>query len=143
VLELAEAANATWTALAEALELQGASDMTPDQVRAALASDATGPKVRHEIESDLTNAQIRERLAGQLAARLVDGYQILGVALTASETYAEIFHRHVELYGRVGGVLQLLREGYRQTDPRGLPGRASREYSSLAGRPKTSGSSTT
>src|SRR3984893_17506532 len=33
VMELAEAAYATWTALAEALELQGASEMTPDQVR--------------------------------------------------------------------------------------------------------------
>ena len=136
VMELAEAANATWTALAEALELQGASEMTPDQVRAALASDATGPKVRREIESDLSNTQIREQLAGKLTERLADGHQILGrwaVALTASETYAEIFDRHVELYGRVGGLLQFLREGYRQTDPRGLRGRASREYSSPGG----------
>ena len=136
VLELAEAANATWTAIAEALELQGASEMTPDQVRAALASDATGPKVRREIESDLTNMHIREQLAGKLTERVADGHQILGrwaVALTASETYAEIFDRHVELYGRVGGLLQFLREGYRLTDPRGLRGRASREYASPGG----------
>jgi hypothetical protein len=136
VMELAEAANATWTAIAEALELQGASEMTPDQVRAALVSDATGPKVRREIEGDLTNAQIREQLAGKLNERLADGHQILGrwaVALTASDTYAEIFDRHVELYGRVAGLLQFLREGYRQTDPRGLRGRASREFSSPGG----------
>src|SRR6202165_5342660 len=48
LLELAEAANTTWSALAEALELQGASHMSPDRVRAALASDATGPKVRSQ-----------------------------------------------------------------------------------------------
>src|SRR6266850_1196653 len=75
-------------------------------------------------------------LAGHLAERLADGNQILGrwaVALTASETYAEIFDHHVELYGRVGGLLQFLREGYRQTDPRGFRGRARREYSAPGG----------
>jgi hypothetical protein len=40
---------------------------------------------------------------------------------------------HVELYGRVGGLLQFLREGYRQTDPRGFRGRARRECSSPGG----------
>jgi hypothetical protein len=136
LIELAEAANTTWTALSEPLGLQGASEMTPDQVRAVMASDATGPKVRREIESDLTNAQIREQLAGKLNERLADGHQLLGrwaVALTASETYAEIFDRHVELYGRVNGLLQFLREGYKQTDPRGLRGRVRREYSSPGG----------
>src|SRR5579864_499839 len=114
LIELAEAANTTWTALCEPLGLQGASQMTPDQVRAVLASDATGPRVRREIESDLTNAQIREQLAGKLNERLAGGHEILGrwaVALTASETYAEIFDQHVELYGRVNGLLQFLREG--------------------------------
>jgi hypothetical protein len=136
LIELGEAANTTWSNLAEALELQGASEMTPDQVRAALASDTTGPVVRREIESDLTNAQIREQLAGKLAERLADGHQILGrwaVALTASETYAEIFDQHVELYGRVGGLLHFLREGYRQSDPRGFRNRGRREYSSPGG----------
>jgi hypothetical protein len=136
LIELAEAANTTWSAMAAALELQGASEMTPDQVRAALASDATGPKVRHEIEGDLTSVQIREQLAAKLNERLADGHQILGrwaVALTASETYAEIFDQHVELYGRVSGLLQFLREGYKQTDPRGLRGRARREYSAPGG----------
>ena len=136
LIELAEAANASWTALSEPLGLQGASEMTPDQVRAALTSDATGPTVRREIESDLANAQIREQLAGKLDERLADGHQLLGrwaVALTASETYAEIFDRHVELYGRVNGLLQFLREGYKQTDPRGLRGRVRREYSSPGG----------
>ena len=105
LMELAEASNTTWSALAEVLEWEGASDMSPDQVRRALASDATGPKVRREIEG----------------------------ALMASETYAEIFDQHVELYGRVSGLLQFLREGYKQTDPRGFRGRVRREYSSPGG----------
>jgi hypothetical protein len=103
LMELGEAANTTWRTLAESLDLHGASETSPDRVRAALASDATGPKVRREIESALTNTQLRDKLAGQLAERLTDGHQILrrwAVALTASETYAEIFDHHVELYGR-------------------------------------------
>jgi hypothetical protein len=107
--------------------------MSPEGVRSALASDATGPKVRREIEAALMNTQLREKLAGRLGERLADGHQILGrwaVALTASETYAEIFDQHVELYGRVDGLLRFLREGYRQTDPRGFRNRARREYSS-------------
>jgi hypothetical protein len=110
--------------------------MTSDRVRGALVSDATGPKVRRQIEAALVNTQLREKLAGRLAERLADGHQILGrwaVALTASETYAEIFDRHVELYGRVDGLLRFLREGYRQTDPRAFRSRARREYSSPGG----------
>jgi hypothetical protein len=136
LIELGEAANTTWSTLAEALDLQGASEMSPDMVRAAIASDATGPKVRREIEADLMDTQLRGKLAVKLAERLADGHQILGrwaVALTASETYAEIFDQHVELYGRVNGLLQFLREGYRQSDPRGLRGRGRREYSSPGG----------
>jgi hypothetical protein len=139
LMELAEAANTTWSTLAEVLELPGASEIPPGQVRAALASDATGPKVRRQVEAGLVNTQLREKLAGQLGERLAEGHQILGrwaVALTASETYAEIFDQHVELYGRVGGLMQFLHEGYRQTDPRGSTRRR-------AGRPRTNGSSTT
>jgi hypothetical protein len=44
VMELAEAANATWTALAEALELQGASDMTPDQCERRWRQKLRAPK---------------------------------------------------------------------------------------------------
>jgi hypothetical protein len=136
LMELGEAANTSWSNLAEALDLRQASEMSPDRVRAALASDATGPKVRRQIEAALMNLQVREKLAGQLSERLADGHQILGrwaVALTASETYAEIFDQHVELYGRISGLLQFLREGYRQTDPRGFRGRVRREYSSPGG----------
>lgn len=82
------------------------------------------------------NTQLREQLAGRLSERLAAGHDILGrwaVALTASETYAEIFDQHVELYGRVNGLLQFLREGYRQTDPRRIRGRSRREYSSPGG----------
>jgi hypothetical protein len=136
LMELGEAANTTWSKLAGALDLQPASEMSPGRVRAALASDATGPKVRREIEAALANTQVREKLAGQLSERLADGHQILGrwaVALTASETYAEIFDQHVELYGRVDGLLRFLREGYRQTDPRPFRNRARREYSAPGG----------
>src|SRR3984893_2479385 len=135
-MELGEAANTTWRTLADVLELHGASEMPPDRVRAALASDATGPKARREIDAALVNAQIREKLAGQLTERLADGHQILGrwaVALTASQTYAEIFDHNVELYGRVNGLLEALGESYRLTDPRGIRGRARREYSSPGG----------
>jgi uncharacterized membrane protein len=136
LMELAEAANTTWSALAEVLELPGASDMPPDRVRAALTSDATGPKVRRQVEAGLMNIQLRQKLAAKLGERLADGHQILGrwaVALTASETYAEIFDHHVELYGRVSGLQQFLHEGYRLTDPRGIRGRARREYSASGG----------
>jgi len=67
-------------------------------VREALASDVKGPKVRHLIETALMSAQLRENLSGQLAENLVEGHQVLGrwaVALTSSETYAEIFDQHV------------------------------------------------
>ena len=136
LIELAEAANTTWSTMAEVLELPGASEMTPDRVRVALTSDTTGPKVRRQVEAGLMNIQLRQKLAGQLSERLADGHQILGrwaVALTASETYAEIFDQHVELYGRVSGLLQFLREGHKQTDPRGFRNRTRREYSSPGG----------
>jgi hypothetical protein len=136
LMELAEAANTAWSALAETLELQAASDLSPDRVRAALESDATGPKVRREVEAALMNTELREKLAGRLADRLAAGYETLGrwaVALTASETYAGIFDQHVELYGRVIGLLQFLREGHKQTDPRAFRGRVRREYSSPGG----------
>ena len=136
LMELGEAASTTWRALAQVLDLHGASEMSPNRVRAALVSDATGPKVRREIEAALMNAQLRENLAGRLAERLADGHHSLGrwaVALTASETYTEIFDQHVDLYGRVDGLLRFLREGYRQTDPRGFRNGARREYSSPGG----------
>jgi hypothetical protein len=92
--------------------------------------------LRRQVEAHLMNTQLREKLAGQLGEMLADGHQILGrwaVALTASETYAEIFDQHVELYGRVSGLLQFLREGYRQADPRAFRGRPRREYLSPGG----------
>ncbi len=77
LIELGEAANTIWSTLADVLDLQGASEMSPDRVRAALASDAPGRKVRRQIEAALMNTQLREKLAGQLAERLADGHQIL------------------------------------------------------------------
>ena len=146
LMELGEAASTTWRALAEVLDLEAASEMTPDRVRGALVSDATGPKVRREIEAALVKMPLREKLAGRLAERLADGHQILGrwaVALTASETYAEIFDQHVEMYGRVDGLLRFLHEGIdrpiRVRSETG-PGGSTRPR---AGRPMMSGSSTT
>ena len=136
LIELGEAANSTWSGLAEALHLEGAFELSPDRVRGALASGASGSKIRRQVEVALTDAQLREKLAGKLAERLDDGHQILGrwaVALTASETYAEIFDQHVELYGRVNGLLQFLREGHKQGDPRRRRGRPRREYSDAGG----------
>src|ERR1700720_2190805 len=51
LMELAEAANTTWSTLAEEHELQEATNLSPDRVRAALASDVTGPKVRRQVEA--------------------------------------------------------------------------------------------
>ncbi|HXA43250.1 MAG TPA: hypothetical protein VNV65_10125 [Candidatus Solibacter sp.] len=136
LIELGEAANTTWTALATALGLDGATEMFPDAVRAALVSASDGPKVRQQIEVALTSAQLRENLSTNLAERLADGHQILGrwaVALTASETYAEIFDQHVELYSRVNGLQLFLQDGYQQGDPRGRRGRERREYSDPGG----------
>jgi hypothetical protein len=136
LIELGEAANATWTAMASALGLEGATEMSPDTMHATLASDATGPKVRRQIESALIESPLRKKLDRQLTERLADGHQILGrwaVALTASETYAEIFDQHVELYVRVNGLQLFLRDGYRQSDPRGRRARARREYSTPGG----------
>jgi len=144
LMELAEAANTTWSTLAEVLELPGASEMPPGQVRAALASDATGPKVRRQVEAGLMNIQLREKLAGQLGERLADGHQILGrwaVALTASETYAEIFDQHVELYGRVGG--SSCARGIGKPIRAGSGAGPGVSTCRRAGRPRTSGSSTT
>jgi hypothetical protein len=54
-------------------------------------------------------------------------------ATCRSDTYAEIFDHRIELYDRVNGLQLFLRDGYRQTDPRGLRGRGRREYSSPGG----------
>jgi len=136
LIELAEAAHTTWSGLAEGLHLSGASEMSPDRVRGALTSDATGPKVRRQVEEALLDRALQEQLAEQLAKQLADGHQILGqwaVALTSSETYAETFDQHVELYGRVNGLERFLREGHRQSDPRGRRGRGRRDYGSEGG----------
>jgi hypothetical protein len=136
LIELGESANATWTQLADALGLEGANQMSPDRVSAALTSDVTAPKVRCQMEDALLNPQLRAALSGHLAERIAAGHLILGrwaVALTASAAYAEIFDQHVELYGRVGGLHTFLRDGYRQSDPRGRRGRGRREYAEPGG----------
>jgi hypothetical protein len=134
LIELGEAAFKTWSTIAEDVDLKGASDMTPGRVRDALVSADTGPKVRRQVEQALIDRSSREQLARHLSERRDDGHQILArwaVVLTSSETYAGIFDRHVELYGRVDGLERFLREGHRQSDPRGRRARPRREY--LAG----------
>ena len=136
LIELGEAAYKTWSALAEGVGLKGASEMTPLRVRDALASESTGPKVRRQVTEALADRSQREELARQLSARNTDGHQILArwaVVLTSSETYAGLFDQHVELFGRVDGLERFLREGHRQSDPRGRRTRLRREYMSSGG----------
>ena len=136
LIELGEAAYKTWSTLADGAGLKGASEMTPARVREALASEATGPKVRRQVVEALADPSARERLAQELKERNTDGHQILArwaVVLTSSETYAEIFDQHVELFGRVDGLERFLREGHRQSDPRGRRTRPHREYMSDGG----------
>lgn len=116
--------------------LKGAPDMTPLRVRDALASASTGPKVRRQVVEALSDRSRREQLSHEMAERNTDGHQILArwaVVLTSSETYAEIFDQHVELFGRVDGLERYLREGHRQSDPRGRRTRPHREYMSDGG----------
>ena len=136
LIELGEAAYKTWSTLAEGVGLKGASEMTPLRVRDALASASTGPKVRRQVVEALADRSRREQLAHEMAERNTDGHQILArwaVVLTSSETYAEIFDQHVELFGRVDGLERYLREGHRQSDPRGRRTRPRREYMSGGG----------
>ena len=136
LIELGEAAYKTWSTLAEGVGLTGASDMTPLRVRDALASASTGPKVRRQVVEALSDRSRREQLTHQMEERSTDGHQILArwaVVLTSSETYAEIFDQHVELFGRVDGLERYLREGHRQSDPRGRRTRPRREYMSGGG----------
>jgi hypothetical protein len=146
LMELGEAANTTWSKLGDALDLQGASGMSPDQVQGALASGATGPKVRREIEAALMSSQLRENLAGQLAERLADGHQIMGrwaIALTASETMPRSsISTSSSMAGSMaccGSCVRGIDKPIRAGSEAGLGGSTRR----LAGRPKTSGSSIT
>jgi hypothetical protein len=136
LIDLGEAAYATWSTLTKGLGLRQMSGMSPQQVCVALSSEATGPAVREHVEEALLDRSIQEKLSDQIARRLADGDQILGrwaVALTESETYAEIFDQHVELYDRVDGVLVFLHEGYQQGDPRGRRRRRRRKFRSPGG----------
>ena len=131
LIELAEGANATWTGIATGLGIDGATDLTPNMVTDRLASTATGPGVRGRIEGALANRPQREALAREVADLVLSGRAIVGrwaIAMTGSETYAEVFDQHVELLGRVQGLQFFLEHGYRQSDPRGRRGRPRREY---------------
>jgi hypothetical protein len=136
LIDLGEAAYATWSTLTEGLGLAPMSGMSPQQVCVALTSQETGPAARERVEKALLDQSTQEKLSGQISGRLAYGEQILGrwaVALTESETYAEIFDQHVELYDRVDGVLRFLHEGHQQGDPRGRRDRSPRKYRSPGG----------
>jgi hypothetical protein len=136
LIDLGEAAYATWSTLTKLLGLRPMSGMSPQQVCVALTSQETGPAVRQHVEKMLLDRSIQEKLSGHISARLAYGEQILArwaVALTESETYAEIFDQHVELYDRVDGVLRFLHEGHQQGDPRGRRGRPPRKYKAPGG----------
>lgn len=107
LIELGEAAYRAWSTLADGVALKGASEMTPIRVREALASETTGPKVRRQVVEALAGRSRRERLASELDDINTEGHEILvrwAVVLTSSDTYAEIFDQHVELFGRVDGI---------------------------------------
>jgi hypothetical protein len=136
LIDLGEAAYATWSTLTKGLGLSPMTGMSPQQVCVALTSQETGPEVRKHVEDALLDRSIQEKLSRHISGRLAYGEQILGrwaVALTESETYAEIFDQHVELYDRVDGVLRFLHEGHQQGDPRGRRGRRPRKYRSPGG----------
>ena len=137
LIELAEAAYTTWSEMATTIGLGAvATSISPGALHSALTSEATGPKVRHKVEEALADAGLRSSLATRLSERYTDGRQILArwaVALTASESYVEIFDQHVELYGRVDGLRMFLNHGYRQSDPRGRRERPARDYGSPGG----------
>jgi hypothetical protein len=136
LIELGEAAYNTWSVIAKDMALEGASELLPAQVHDALVSADTGPKIRGQVEHALAERSLRERLASHLSERRTDGRQILArwaVVLTSSETYAEVFDQHVELYGRVDGLERFIHVGHRQSDPRGRRTRPIREYLARGG----------
>lgn len=131
LIELAEGANATWTRIATGLGIEDAIDLTPNMVTDRLTSTATGPGIRGRIEGALASRPQREALAREVGDLVLSGRAIVGrwaIAMTGSETYAEVFDQHVELLGRVQGLQFFLEHGYRQSDPRGRRGRPRREY---------------
>lgn len=137
LIELAEAAYATWSQMAGTLGLGGAVGSTsPGTLHSALTSETTGPKIRHKVEEALLDSALRSELATHLTERNLEGREILArwaVALTGSESYVEIFDQHVELYARVDGLSRFLNVGYRLRDPRGRRDRQPREYRSPGG----------
>jgi hypothetical protein len=136
LIELAEDANANWTHLAAGLGIDDASALAPNEAVDRLKSQASGPAIREMIEHSLMSQPQREALAREVADLVVTGRAIVGrwaMAMTASETYAEVFDQHVELHARVAGLQFFLEHGYRQSDPRGQRGRPRREFRAPGG----------
>jgi hypothetical protein len=136
LIELAEDANASWTRLAAGLGIDDASDLAPIQATGRLTSTASGPAIRAFIEDALGSQTQRDALALEVGELVVAGRAIVGrwaIAMTASETYAEVFDQHVELHARVAGLQFFLEHGYRQSDPRGQRGRPRRDFGAPGG----------
>ncbi len=85
LIDLGEAAYATWSTLTKELGLSPMCGMSPQQVCVALTSQETGAAVREHVEKALLDRSIQEKLSSHISSRLAYGEQILGrwaVALT-------------------------------------------------------------
>ena len=136
LIQLAESAHTTWSNLAEDLGLGALGDRPPAEVSAELTSTSRAPVIHRQAASNLADPARREHLDGRLTAGLQSGQELItrwAVPMTASESYAAIFDRHVEMYSRVEGLVTFLRYGYRMTDPRGRRGQPRREYGAAGG----------
>jgi hypothetical protein len=136
LIQLAEAAHTTWSNLAEDLGLGALGDRPPTEVRAELTSTDRAPAIHQQAASGLSDPPRREHLDQRLTRSLEAGQVLItrwAVPMTGSDRYAAVFDRHVEMYGRVEGLVYFLRYGYRMMDPRGQRGKPRREYQSAGG----------
>jgi hypothetical protein len=136
LIQLAESAHAIWSDLAEDLGLRSLADRSPADVKAELSSPSGAAAIHRQAASGLIESARRELLNRRLTDHLQSGQQLItrwAVPMTASDRYAPMFDRHVEMYGRVEGLLNFVRYGYRMTDPRGRRDRSRREYLAAGG----------
>lgn len=136
LIELAEAAHATWGTLVEGLGAPQRASQPPHEVSSVLASAQEAPAIRRFAAQWFADRSHRKHMEDLLRDHLTVGRQILSswaVVLTGSDRYAGIFDEHVEMYGRVDGLRQFLDTGYRRSDPRLQRSRTSREFAAPGG----------
>jgi hypothetical protein len=117
LLELAEHAHDTWSNLAIKFNVASAADLSPDQVQHLLNSPEEAPAIMRYLEDTLADAPHREDLRRSLEELLESARQLItrwGVVMTGSQSYARIFDRHVEMFGRLHGLQFFLQQGARR-----------------------------